>query len=170
MSESDLEIVKLTANDVDVFRQMRLEALQKEPMAFASSYDDWVALPQAVWINRMTEDPVFVAFRQGAPVGMMGLLRERPSKMAHRASLIMVYVRDTERGSGAATALLASADHYAGENGISQLELSASAQNPTALRFYQREGFVEIGRIPAGFRHAGKDIDDVLMMRPVKIA
>lgn len=168
MPNSDLIVRKLDPEDIDVFRMLRLEALQKAPGSFASSYDDWVALPKEEWIRRMTEDPVFAAFRSGKPVGIMGLLREKPSKMAHRASLILVYVVEQERGSGAAAKLLAYADRYAGENGISQLELNASAENPAALRFYQREGFVEIGRIPAGFRHDGKDITDVLMMRPVK--
>lgn len=168
MSQSKLDVRQLSVADVAVFQLLRLEALQKAPGSFASSYDDWVALPKEEWIRRMTEDPVFAAFRAEKPVGIMGLLREKPSKMAHRASLIMVYVVEQERGSGAAAKLLAYADRYAGENGISQLELNASAENPAALRFYQREGFVEIGRIPAGFRHEGRDITDVLMMRRVK--
>lgn len=168
MSQSKLDVRQLSVADVAVFQLLRLEALQKAPGSFASSYDDWVALPKEEWIRRMTEDPVFAAFRAEKPVGIMGLLREKPSKMAHRASLIMVYVVEQERGSGAAAKLLAYADRYAGENGISQLELNASAENPAALRFYQREGFVEIGRIPAGVRHEGRDITDVLMMRRVK--
>lgn len=168
MSQSKLDVRQLSVADVAVFQLLRLEALQKAPGSFASSYDDWVALPKEEWIRRMTEDPVFAAFRAEKPVGVMGLLREKPSKMAHRASLIMVYVVEQERGSGAAAKLLAYADRYAGENGISQLELNASAENPAALRFYQREGFVEIGRIPAGVRHEGRDITDVLMMRRVK--
>lgn len=162
-----VEVRHIGPEDMWAFKQLRLEALQVEPHAFASTYKDWVTLPDSVWIERLTESPVFVAFRGGVPVGLMGLLRERPSKMAHRASLIMVYVQPQERGAGVAAQLLAAADQHAATIGITQIELNASAENPGAIRFYEREGFVEYGRLPAGFVHEGRGIDDVLMVRPV---
>jgi RimJ/RimL family protein N-acetyltransferase len=45
------------------------------------------------------------------------------------------------------------------------LELAVSAENPAAIRFYLREGFSEVGRIPGGFLHDGREIDDVMMVR-----
>jgi RimJ/RimL family protein N-acetyltransferase len=54
---------------------------------------------------------------------------------------------------------------YAGDNGIRQLELAVSAENPAAYRFYRREGFVEIGRIPGGFLHEGEEVDEIMMAR-----
>lgn len=42
---------------------------------------------------------------------------------------------------------------------------AVSAENPAAIRFYLREGFSEVGRIPAGFLHDGREIDDVMMVR-----
>jgi ribosomal protein S18 acetylase RimI-like enzyme len=38
-----------------------------------------------------------------------------------------------------------------------------------AISFYRREGFGETGRIPAGFIHEGREIDDVLMVRRLAI-
>ena len=63
-----------------------------------------------------------MALKQGEPVGMMGLSRQRASKMVHRATLIMVYVRRSERGGGYAKALLEATLSYARENGISRHE------------------------------------------------
>ncbi|MFB2604722.1 N-acetyltransferase family protein, partial [Rhizobium phaseoli] len=42
-----------------------------------------------------------------------------------------------------------------------------SAENPAAIRFYQREGFSEIGRIPGGVLEEGREIDDVMMARRI---
>lgn len=42
--------------------------------------------------------------------------------------------------------------------------LTVKAENSPAIRFYQREGFVEVGRIPAGYLDQGREIDDVLMV------
>ena len=53
----------------------------------------------------------------------------------------------------------------AGRIGIRQVELAVTAQNKPALSFYRREGFRDIGTIPAGFVHEGKDMDEVLMFR-----
>jgi GNAT superfamily N-acetyltransferase len=54
---------------------------------------------------------------------MMGLSRQRASKMVHRATLIMVYVRRSERGGGYAKALLEATLSYARENAISRHEI-----------------------------------------------
>ena len=164
MDGSSLAVRRIQADQVDAFRRIRLEALRSEPTFYASSYEDWVSLSVDEWQQRL-RDPVFVAFRDDEPVGITGLLRQRASKMAHRATIIMVYVRKNLRGTGLARNLLGTVADYARDIGILQLELAVSAENPAAIRFYLREGFSEVGRIPAGFLHDGREIDDVMMVR-----
>ena len=164
MNGNGITIRHISANEFDIFRQIRLEALRAEPSSFASSAEDWEALPDEEWSRRLN-DPVFVAFQDDEPVGVMGLLRQRSSKMAHRATLIMVYVRKGLRGVGLAKDLLDTVIAHALTEGVVQLELVVSAENPKAIRFYHREGFSEIGRIPGGVRHNGREIDDLMMAR-----
>ncbi|TWA19481.1 acetyltransferase (GNAT) family protein [Sinorhizobium medicae] len=87
--------------------------------------------------------------------------------MAHRATLVMVYVRRELRGTGVAKRLLNTVADHAREIGIRQMELAVSADNPAAIRFYNREGFAEVGRIPGGLLHEGREIDDVIMVRRI---
>ncbi|OWV95971.1 acetyltransferase [Rhizobium sp. R72] len=157
----------LGIDDVAIFKAIRLEALRTEPAAFASSAEDWEALSDDEWRKRLVEGPVFAAFKRGDPIGIMGLSRQRASKMAHRATLIMVYVRGSERAGGHAKELLEATVAYARKNGIRQLELAVSAENTAARRFYEREGFHEAGRIPGGFIHNSREIDDVIMVRRI---
>lgn len=164
MSRDGMLIRRISANEVDVFRSIRLEALQTEPSSFASRYEDWVDLPVEEWRQRLL-DPVFVAFSRDEPVGIMGLLRQSPSKMAHRATLVMVYLRASFRGTGLAKDLLDAVVDFARGQGILQLELAVSAENPGAIGFYLREGFSEVGRIPGGLLDGGREIDDILMAR-----
>lgn len=164
MSASEIVIRHISADEFDIFQRIRLEALRAEPSSFASSVEDWEALSDAEWRRRLS-DPVFVAFRGNEPVGVMGLLRQRSSKMAHRATLIMVYVRKELRGVGLAKDLLDTVIAYALSEGIVQIELVVSSENPKAIGFYRREGFSEIGRIPGGVVHDGKEIDDIMMAR-----
>ncbi|MCA1367052.1 GNAT family N-acetyltransferase [Bradyrhizobium sp. BRP14] len=157
----------LGADDVETFRRIRLEALRAESASFASSAEDWENLSDDEWRRCLVGDPVFVAFRDDVPIGIMGLMRQRASKMAHRATLIMVYVRREARGSGLAKRLLVAVTEYARGMGIRQLELAASAENSAAIRFYEREGFTHIGRIPGGCLRNGREIDDVLMAKRI---
>ena len=163
----DTEIRQLNADDVEVFKTIRLEALRLEPAAFASKPEDWASLPDEEWRDRL-QVPVFVAFRSGEPVGIMGLLPQQPSKMKHRSTLIMVYLRSSERGQGLAKRLLDTVVDFAARNGISQIELTVNSRNHRAIRFYERCDFRRIGLIPAGMIHEGQEIDEVLMARRVK--
>ncbi|MDX2326289.1 GNAT family N-acetyltransferase [Sinorhizobium medicae] len=157
----------LNSDDVETFRSIRIEALQAEPASFASSAGDWERLSGDEWRRRTVDNPVFVAFQDDVPVGIAGLIRQSASKMAHRATLVMVYVRRELRGTGVAKRLLNTVADHAREIGIRQMELAVSADNPAAIRFYNREGFAEVGRIPGGLLHEGREIDDVIKVRRI---
>ncbi|HEV2507538.1 MAG TPA: GNAT family N-acetyltransferase [Mesorhizobium sp.] len=165
---ADAATVRLAGkDDVATFKKIRLEALQLEPAAFASRVEDWEALPDEEWLRRVTNGAVFIAFREGEPVGLMGLLRQQSAKSHHRATIVMVYVRAGERGTGTAKALLGALTRHARDAGILQLELTVSVENAGAQRFYLREGFVEIGRLPAGLILEGSEIDEVMMAKRI---
>ncbi|ACP22763.1 putative acetyltransferase protein (plasmid) [Sinorhizobium fredii NGR234] len=157
----------LGPDDVESFRRIRLEALRTEPESFASSAEDWEKLPEDEWRRRLIDNPAFVAFHAGEPVGIMGLLRQRASKMVHRATIVMVYVNRDFRGSGVARLLLAAVTDFARSEGIRQLELSVSAENPAAIAFYRRERFEAAGRIPGGCIRNGREVDDLIMVRRI---
>ncbi|WP_283194563.1 GNAT family N-acetyltransferase [Rhizobium sp. AN80A] len=157
----------LGADDVEAFKRIRLEALRMEPAAFASSFEDWAELADEEWRRRLLADAVFLAFDGEEPVAIMGLIRQRASKMAHRATIVMVYVRRDKRGTGLARELLDHLVNHARQQGIRQLELTASAENPAAIGFYRNAGFVQAGLIPGGVMEGGREIDDVIMVRRI---
>lgn len=158
-------IRRLAAGDAAIFRAIRLEALQAAPDAFASRYEDWATLDDAEWERRIVANPTFVSFAGGEPVGIMGIMRQSSGKMRHRASLIMVYLRDTARGEGRAEALLAAVGEHAADTGISQLELQVAEQNLLAVRFYERMGFRKTGRIPNACKDGDTYRHDIFMVR-----
>lgn len=162
-----MRIKHLEPGDVDMFRRIRLEALNREPQAFASTTADWERLSTEEWQARLTANAVFVAFDGNEPVGIMGLMPERASRLAHRATIIMVYVRNEARGSGAAHSLLGHLTDHARASGIRLLELVVRADNAAAIRFYAREGFHEIGRVPGGMLDGEVEVDEILMARHI---
>lgn len=154
----------LGPEDLETFRAIRLESLRRAPWAFANTEADWTALPDDEWRARLS-NPVFVAFAGTEPVGIMGLLRQKGQKTSHRATLIMVYLRDDRRGNGLARELLDHVIAFARAEAIGQLELQVSESNRRAIAFYLRAGFAQIGRIPAATIHDGVETADLLMAR-----
>lgn len=164
VAASDVAIRRIGPDEVDLFRRIRLEALRAEPSVYASSAEDWERLSPDEWRARLAE-PVVVALAGDGPVGVMGLMRQRASRMAHRGTLVMAYVRADRRGGGIASALLDALGQEALAQGVVQLELAVSAENQAAVGFYRRRGFAECGRIPGGFRIEGREIDEIVMVR-----
>lgn len=161
-----ITIRRIDAAEVEAFKRIRLEALCEEPLAYASTYEDWAVLSDEEWRKRMSE-PVVAAFLGEEPVGLAGLMQQRSGKMTHRASIVMVYVRKSQRGTGLAGDLVDAIVDEARALGIVQLELAVTAENQAAARFYERKGFVEIGRIPGALLHEGREIDDIMMARRI---
>lgn len=162
MARTDWMIRRISTTELEAFRRIRLEALRCEPDAFASSYAQWCNFLTADWNARMS-DPIFVAFIGHEPIALMALKPLEPAKMAHRATLAMVYVNKSFRGSGLARAMLEAVTGYAVSKRITQIELGVRADREQAIRFYKGVGFHEIGRVPHGHTDARGEFDEILM-------
>ncbi|MDQ1199185.1 GNAT family N-acetyltransferase [Agrobacterium sp. SORGH_AS 787] len=162
------QIRKISDGEVDLFRQIRLDALKNEPNAFASRYEDWDGFPDAEWRKRMTV-PIFVAFAEKQPVGLMALKQLQPPKMKHRAKLEMVYVNEGFRGTGLGGALLCKVVQFAEQQGIKQIELGVREDRAGTIRFYRRAGFMQIGKVPQGYIEDGVEFNEILMVKRLNV-
>ena len=86
-------------------------------------------------------------------------------KTRHRAG-IGIAGRKEYWGLGLGTLLMERALALAAELGYAQAELGVYADNPKAIRLYEKFGFVRMGRIPGAFRlKDGTMIDEILMVK-----
>jgi ribosomal protein S18 acetylase RimI-like enzyme len=140
----ELEIATLGPDDWEVFRSVRLRALQDAPAAFGSRYDDWVAAPESRWRDRLSNVPLNVVARRGSePVGMASGVYDG----ADEAELISMWVDPTVRGAGVAAALIAAVVQWAAEAGRTTY-LMVRSDNARAIAAYSRAGFVDLGIPP----------------------
>ena len=89
---------------------------------------------------------------------------QRGENFSHRATIIMVYLRESERGAGLADELLKAVMDFAKEDGVRQLELNVNHTNARAIRFYERHGFERVGKIPAALIDEGQEVDELIMV------
>ena len=155
---------RLTENDAGIFRDLRLLALKDSPENFASTYEDWKARSLVEYREIIRTEAVFAVFEGDRPLGLAGLVDEDRSKMAHRTTLSLVFVRPECRGSEAAEVLLNGVIAKARASGRLQIEAAVNSENLRAIRFYERHSFRIVGKIPRGFAHEGRFIDEVLMV------
>ncbi|GGA38759.1 GNAT family N-acetyltransferase [Psychrobacillus lasiicapitis] len=145
-----MEIKLLTPTDASAYWKLRLEALQQNPEAFATSYEEAIqrANPiEQVEKNLQTEgNYTFGAFQQDKLVGMVTLSQEGYLKMKHRANIFAMYVSPQARGLGAGKALLIEAiDKAKSIKEIEKINLSVVSTNEKAKKLYSQLEFKVFG-------------------------
>ena len=95
-------------------------------------------------------------------VGTAGLLFETRRKVRHTATIVGMYVMPEQAGRGIGARLLKRASHGAAEPSLEVLYLTVTSTNASAIRLYERTGFVAYGW--SRVRCVGARTFDKLMM------
>src|SRR5436190_1552532 len=95
-----LQIRRLEASDAALYRDIRLEALQRNPEAFGSTFERENAQPLSWFEASLGRAAIFGAFLDGTLAGIAGYGAQESSKQAHKALLWGMYVRATARNTG----------------------------------------------------------------------
>lgn len=163
-----IEIRRVTAEDAHAYYGLRLEALEREPLAFTESYEehrDATIDSIAEKLGTHDEDSLVMgAFTEDAFVGMAGLARMTGPKRRHKAIIWGVYVKAEWRGKGIARVLLAELIERAKTMpGVEQIMLSVGAEQAAAKKLYESLGFEVYGREPHTLKVGSQYVDEDLM-------
>ncbi|WP_236690340.1 GNAT family N-acetyltransferase [Guptibacillus hwajinpoensis] len=103
-----MEIRRLTADDAEAYYELRLEALKKNPEAYAASYEEAIQKDDPIeqTARNMKSGFTFGAFEGKNLVGVVTLVRGSGMKVRHKADLFAVYVTPEQRGKGVGRDLL----------------------------------------------------------------
>jgi ribosomal protein S18 acetylase RimI-like enzyme len=145
---------------------LRLESLRLLPANFAADLAQEEAMAKEQWLSRLASAASFGGFIDGKLSGMVVFSRPSRPKLAHTGDIGAMYVRDSARGTGLADALMTALLDHASQV-VEQVQLTVNAENARAIKFYERHGFREIGRIPRSLHVGGHYYDDMLMFRSV---
>jgi ribosomal protein S18 acetylase RimI-like enzyme len=147
-----VRISTLHPDEWQVYKKLRLEALQCEPQAFGTSYAEALQKPDAYWRERLEKiDPahgswMLFAVKAGTPIGMVAAYTSGPD----RADIVSVYVTAAERGHGVGRMLLeAILCQIASCSSVKVAALSVNKGQCAAVALYSSLGFIVVGEVTA---------------------
>jgi ribosomal protein S18 acetylase RimI-like enzyme len=137
-------IHRVTPDDWQSHRDLRLEMLQANPDAFFTRYDDVVHFDEDTWRERIAAQFHVQARRGGDPVGSVGVWDD-PETPSDASTLVAMYVAPRARGTGVGERLVQAVLDEAAARGRSRVVLEVTETNAPARRLYERMGFVYDG-------------------------
>lgn len=143
----------LTADDVELYREIRLAALRTDPGAFGSNFDREAAFDEATWRRRLTVGPdgrplaVFVDEVDNGEggaraVGTAGIVY---TEWDTEPMIIGMWVRPEARGLGAGRRLVEATVGWAVARNEPGVLLWVVKGNDPALALYRACGFTATG-------------------------
>jgi ribosomal protein S18 acetylase RimI-like enzyme len=172
MQEIHSEVTVRQANvaDAAALRQLRLEALQNRPVAFASDYHEEVQYPLSRTEERLkdqTANAIFIALADSTLVGMMGIGQSQHRNVRHNAMIWGVYVQPAWRGKNISGQMIETCIEWARERSVRFVKLGVNATNTSALNSYIRAGFKVYGVESQVIFYDGEYHDELLMVREI---
>lgn len=132
-----VEIRRLTPDDWELFRGVRLAALGDAPYAFASTVEREAAFDEWQWRSRVESATWFAAVDGARGVGLVGGFVEGSGDL----HLIGMWVAEPLRGAGVAARLVEALLAWARPRPFPGVLLWVADGNDRARRFYRRFGF-----------------------------
>lgn len=169
--QGSIAIRYATPADAAAVRELRLQALAGEPIAFSADYETTAGQSAQIWAERIAKyaencaGAIAVADADGRLVGMAGLARGHWPKTRHLAEVWGVYVKPEWRGLHVGEALIQACAAWARANGIVILKLGVAKVNAPAIRCYTRSGFTVCGEDHMALCVDGVYYDEFLMER-----
>lgn len=147
MARDTIVVRPLDQHDLDRYRALRLSALQNEPMAFGSTFEEENAYSDAVFARRLEQvngNVVFGAFDGESLLGIAAHYQHERKTERHRGTLVSVYVVPEARGLKLGKALVQKIIDHAARH-VVVLDAQVVATNEAAKRLYYALGFKTYG-------------------------
>ena len=163
-ASSDVEIRRMTIDDLDCLRDIRAEAIQTHPQTFGSPEEDEGGAAMLAAYRHWLGETVLGAFGCGGLIGVAGFYVAHYRKSQHRGHIFSVYVRENERGKGVGDRLIKELLTHASAR-VEQVHLAVGSTATAAINTYKRNGFETYGTDPRVIRVGDTSYDHYLMLK-----
>jgi ribosomal protein S18 acetylase RimI-like enzyme len=144
-----IDVLVLKPDDWQLWRTLRLAALEEAPEAFSSTLSDWSGSGDTEhrWRARLAQVPLNLALTvDGEPVGMVSATAPG---VDGEVEVISLWVAPAGRGRGVGDEAIRQVATWAQDQHLGcDLVLSVKTDNRSARALYERHGFLDDGPSP----------------------
>lgn len=144
-SDAQVELHRISPDDWESYREIRLEMLLDSPDAFWFTHADAAGYTEAQWRENVGRGWLVNARIGGVAVGSAGLGAHAEPGQPDRAVLWGMYVTPRVRRRGVGELLVRAVLDEARRRGASEVFLEVTSSNERALELYERCGFERTG-------------------------
>lgn len=160
-----MEIIRLAPKDWEKYKNIRLEALEKDSLAFGTSYEQASKKTDEEWKETLEKSDRYLFFAKvnDELVGMVAAYQEDGERLRHTAYVWGVYVREEFRGKGIGKKLMEVLLAELQKNNVEKASLNVNTAQSNAIKLYESLGFQTIGIARKEMKIDGKYYDEYLM-------
>lgn len=139
--ESTVEIIDITPELWEIYKEIRLRGLQEDPKAFGRSYEEELAFPEEKWKSRCEDSYGTLAMEGDKPIGMIsGYISEEDNQKV--ANIVGVFVATEARRKRVGSRLMQRILEKIKENPeIGIIRLNVNKEQLAAVGLYNKFGF-----------------------------
>lgn len=165
----DIILKKLKPEEWSEYKKIRLESLEKEPTAFAMSFEEEADRADEIWAEKLGGSDSLLNYKIFAYdgdeiVGMAGIFQNEKTKLKHISNIFGVYLRESYRGRGIGKAMLEIMIKEAKKApDVSKISLSVNTEQIPAVRSYEKAGFKIAGKVEKEMKVGNKYYNEYIM-------
>jgi RimJ/RimL family protein N-acetyltransferase len=144
MEHDDIEVRPFTPDEWQMYKAVRLKALETDPKFFGESFDDARAKPDENYQTHLlsADGAVFGVFRHGDVIGMTGVVLDKEDAKGETAKLWGSWLEPKWRGKGLARKMYETRLNWAKAHPkVKRVTVSHRKSNAVSKRANQRWGF-----------------------------
>lgn len=154
-----VRVARVGPDDWQRLRSVRLAALADSPEMFCSDLAREQAFDEAEWRRRAARPATFLAFRDGADIGMAGVY-----ELDDGWSLMGMWIAPLARGIAVIEALVGACEAVVCDAGATTVSLGVMEDNARGRRAYVRLGYAFTG----AREHVRDGRDELFMTRTLR--
>lgn len=146
----EIVIKQASAENWRKYKEIRLDALQKNPESFGRAFEEEKDRSENEWKIKLKDKNrvTLLVFKGKTVIGVLGILFESSPKTAHLAHIISVYLKKEYRGQGISTQLMNEAlNVIKARKKTKKVKLNVTTNQMPAVNLYKKFGFRIIGEM-----------------------